>query len=142
MSLGSPPVRSFIISLNTLEKPLIVIPFVDKRCKKTIEEVQATVDDAISSSQIIKIRQCLAYIDELEEHKADIEQEIQQLSIPYAPVLKLIRTIPGLNTNPMTAIWNVLNKVEAYDPAGYFVVSQMSIRISKVFDANSGTSPS
>ncbi|MDN6164263.1 MAG: IS110 family transposase [Tetragenococcus halophilus] len=205
-----------------------VTPFVDKRCKKPIEEIQAAVDGAISPSQTIKIRQCLAHIDELEGHKADIEQEIQQLSIPYAPVLKLLRTIPGLNTNPMTAIailseigadmsvfahsknliswagccprndrsaqrvkstrisqagnylkpllvqvanavirskehpefgnryrrikshrghkkaiiaickmlltaiWNVLSKVEPYDPTGYFVESQTSIRTSKV----------
>ncbi|MCF1602776.1 hypothetical protein LQF56_11080, partial [Tetragenococcus halophilus] len=32
----------------------------------------------------------------------------------------------------LTAIWNVLSKVEPYDPTGYFVESQMSIRTSKV----------
>ncbi|MCF1602891.1 hypothetical protein LQF56_11835, partial [Tetragenococcus halophilus] len=32
----------------------------------------------------------------------------------------------------LTAIWNVLSKVEPYDPTGYFVESQTSIRTSKV----------
>ena len=36
-----------------------VTPFVDRRCKTPIEEIQAAVDGAVSPEQAIKLRQCL-----------------------------------------------------------------------------------
>ena len=36
-----------------------VTPFVDRRCKTPIEEIQAAVDGAISPEQAVKLRQCL-----------------------------------------------------------------------------------
>ena len=81
-----------------------VQPFVDPRCKKSLEEIQAAVDGAISPSQTIKLRQCLTHIDELESHRKEIEQEIQLLVAPYEQILKLIQTVPGCNSNPMTSI--------------------------------------
>jgi transposase len=87
-----------------------VAPFVDRRCKTPIEEIQAAVDGAISEEQAVKLRQCLNHIDELEAHKAEIEREIFRLSDKYADVLSLIRTVPGFNKNPMTAI-QVLSKI-------------------------------
>lgn len=81
-----------------------VTPFVDRRCKTPIEEIQAAVDGAISPSQAVKLRQCMAHVEELDAHKASIEQEILLLVEPFSPVLELLRTIPGLNHDPMTAI--------------------------------------
>lgn len=81
-----------------------VTPFVDKRCKTPIEEIQAAVDGAVSPEQAIKLRQCLDHIDELEKHKAEMEREILRVSNPYLDALELIRTVPGLNKNPFTAI--------------------------------------
>ena len=81
-----------------------VTPFVDKRCKTPIEEIQAAVDGAVSPEQAIKLRQCLDHIDELEKHKAEMEQEILRVSDPYLDALELIRTVPGLDKNPFTAI--------------------------------------
>ena len=90
-----------------LEHPgetLDVTPFVNGHCKTPIEEIQAAVDGAISKEQAIKLRQCLTHIDELEVHKTKIEQEIFSLVGPYTAALDLLRTVPGLNSNPMTAI--------------------------------------
>ena len=81
-----------------------VTPFVHTNCKKPIEEIQAAVDGAISESQIVKLRQCLTHIDELEAHRNELDQEVQRLADSFSPVLELLRTIPGLNANPMTAI--------------------------------------
>lgn len=81
-----------------------VTPFVDKRCKTPIEEIQAAVDGAVSPEQAIKLRQCLDHIDELEKHKAEMEREILRVSDPYLDALELIRTVPGLDKNPFTAI--------------------------------------
>ena len=81
-----------------------VTPFVDRRCKTPIEEIQAAVDGAVSPEQAIKLRQCLDHIDELEKHLEEIEREILRLSDRYQDALDLIRTVPGFNKNQMTAI--------------------------------------
>jgi len=52
-----------------------VAPFVDKRCKIPVSEIQAAVDGAVSPEQAVKLRQCLAHIDELEAHRKEIEQD-------------------------------------------------------------------
>lgn len=87
-----------------------VAPFVDSRCKTPIEEIQAAVDGAIAPEQAIKLRQCLNRIDELEKHLEEIEREILRLSDKYQATLDLIRTVPGFDKNPMTAI-QVLSEI-------------------------------
>lgn len=87
-----------------------VTPFVDKRCKTPIEEIQSAVDGAVSPEQAVKLRQCLTHIDELEKHIERVEQEILRLSEKYSAALELIRTVPGFDKNPMTAI-QVLSEI-------------------------------
>lgn len=81
-----------------------VTPFVDSRCKTPMEEIQAAVDGTISPEQAVKLRECLSHIDELEAHKEKIEQEILIMVKPFSAALDLLRTVPGFNSNPMTAI--------------------------------------
>ena len=90
--------------LNHPGETFDVAPFVDKRCKTPMEEIQAAVDGAISQEQAVKLRQCLSHIDELEAHKRAIEQEIFRIADPFSAVLDLLHTLPGLDKNPMTAI--------------------------------------
>ena len=87
-----------------------VSPFVDSRCKTPIEEIQAAVDGNISKEQDVKLRQCLDHIDELQKHISEVEQEILRLSDKYEAALNLIRTVPGFDKNPMTAI-QVLSEI-------------------------------
>lgn len=98
-----------------------VTPFVDGRCKTPIEEIQAAVDGAISPEQTVKLRQCLNHIDELEKHLEEIEREILRPSDKYQAALDLIRTVPGFDKNPMTAI-QVLSEI-----GGDMSVSPISI---------------
>ncbi len=81
-----------------------VTPFVDKRCKHPIEEIQAAIDGSISPEQAIKLREVLRHIDEIEAHKRRIETEILRLAAPYETMLTLIRSAPGFSADPMTAI--------------------------------------
>lgn len=95
------------ITSYILEHPGVtfdVSPFVDPRCKTPVSEIQAAVDGAISPEQAVKLRQCLAHIDELEAHRKEIESEILQIAEPFSAVLDLLYTLPGLDKNPMTAI--------------------------------------
>jgi len=81
-----------------------VTPFVDRRCKTPIGEIQAAIDGAISPEQAVKLRQCLNHIDELETHIEKVQRETLRLSDKYQAALDLIRTVPGFDKNPMTAI--------------------------------------
>ena len=85
-------------------KKFDVAPFVDKRCKTPVDLIQDAVDGTISPEQAVKLRECLDHIDELEVHKNRIEKEIYSLAEPFSGCLNLIRTVPGMNKNPMTAI--------------------------------------
>ena len=87
-----------------------VTPYVDSRCKTPIAEIQAAVDGAVSPEQAIKLRQCLDHIDELEVHIENVTQEILRISDKYQAALDLIRTVPGFDKNPMTAI-QVLSEI-------------------------------
>ena len=96
--------------LQHSEEPFDVVPFVDGRYKTPIAKIQAAVDGAISTEQAVKLRQCLDHIDELGMHKAEIERESFRLNDKYEQALTLIRTVPGFDKNPMTAI-QVLSEI-------------------------------
>ena len=81
-----------------------VAPFIDRRCKHPVEEVQAAVDGAISHEQAVKLRECLQHLDELESHKSNVEKEILRLAQQYPYQLELLQTTPGFSGNVMTAI--------------------------------------
>ena len=81
-----------------------VTPFIDKRCKTPVDVIQNAVDGAISPEQAVKLRECLNHIDELSAHRDNIEKEILELVKPFSAQLALIRTVPGLDKDPMTAI--------------------------------------
>ena len=81
-----------------------VAPFVDKRCKTPLDVIQDAVDGAVSPEQAVKLRECLDHIDQLIAHRERIEKEILSIAEPFSPQLTLIRTVPGLNRDPMTAI--------------------------------------
>ena len=98
---------SMSITKHILDHPgesFDVSEFVDRRCKTPIDVIQDAVDGAICPEQAVKLRACLAHIDELQAHKFAIEQEIRNLVESYDVALDLLRTIPGLDSNPMTAI--------------------------------------
>ena len=81
-----------------------VSAFVDRRCKHSVDEVQAAVDGAVSREQAAKLKECLQHIDQLNEHRNHIETEILRLAEPYPYQLELIRTVPGFSASPMTAV--------------------------------------
>ena len=81
-----------------------VTPFVYKRCKHPIEEIQAAVDGAICPEQAAKLKICLDFMDEQEKRISELDKEITRLAEPYSAVLELIHTVPGLSKEPLTAI--------------------------------------
>lgn len=96
--------RSIISYIDHPGQSFDVVPFVDGHCKKPIEEIQAAVDGAVSREQAAKLKECMKHIDEIRTHKQNIELEIHRLAEPYSFALDLLHTVPGLNSNPLTAI--------------------------------------
>ena len=76
-----------------------VTPLLKKNCKHSAEEIQDAVDGALKPAQAIKLRQCLAHIDELDKMIADIEAVMKQFGESHADSLDLIKTIPGLGND-------------------------------------------
>ena len=81
-----------------------VAPFIDKRCKHPVEEIQAAVDRAVSREQAAKLKECLLHIDQINEHREHIEAEILRLADSYPYQLELIRTVPDFSAAPMTTV--------------------------------------
>ena len=93
-------------------EPFDVTPFVDGRCKTPIEEIQAALDGCVSPEQATKLREVLRHIDEIKAHRQNIQTEILRLAAPYQSILELMRTAPGLSSDPMTAV-AVLSEIGA-----------------------------
>ncbi len=89
-----------------------VTPFVHKRCKHPIDEIQAAVDGAICREQATKLKICLDFIDEQEKRISKLDAEVSRLTEPYAAALELIRTVPGFSKDPLTAI-RILSEIGA-----------------------------
>jgi len=81
-----------------------VTPFIHRRCKHPVEEIQAAVDGVVSREQAAKLKECLLHIDQLNAHRERIEAEILRLAEPYPYQLELIRTVPGFAAAPLTAV--------------------------------------
>ena len=106
---------SMAITNYILEHPgetFDVAPFVSKRCKTPVSEIQAAVDGAISQEQAVKLRTCLNHIEQLTESKEKITQEILRVAEPYSEALNLLQTVPGLGKNRITAI-SILSEIGA-----------------------------
>ena len=59
---------------------------------------------------MVKLRQCLDHIDELNRHISEVKLEILHLSDKYEATLNLIRTVPGFDKNSMAAV-QVLSEI-------------------------------
>ena len=70
-------------------------------------------------------------MDELNKHISEIEQEILRLSDKYETALNLIRTVPGFDKNPLTAI-QVLSEILSHSFSSDTVGMKSAVTISSV----------
>jgi len=73
-----------------------VTPFVDRRCKTPIEEIQLSIDGTISHEQAEKLKVIRAHMGSLELCKLNLESAILTLAEPYLPQMELIASVPGI----------------------------------------------
>ena len=80
-----------------------VTPFVDRRCKSPIQDIQAAVDGAFSPWQAEKLKIIRAHMSDLDSLKVALGNLILQLAQPHMSLVELLLTVPGIS-EPMTAI--------------------------------------
>ena len=98
--------RSIIMAL--IERPgdeIDVTPLLKKNCKHTAEEIAEAIKGCeLSEAQREKLIVCLQHMDEIDTHIAEVEKDIQPYVESYKDSLDLLRTIPGLGGNGITAV--------------------------------------
>ena len=82
--------------LNHPGETFDVAPFVDKRCKTPIEEIQAAVDGVMCAQQAEKLSIIRTHMNALELCKANLESEILAVAEKYLPKVNLVTTVPGI----------------------------------------------
>ena len=85
-------------------EPFDVAPFVDRRCKKSIGEIQAAVDGIMCAQQAEKLRIIRSHMDSLELCKMSLESEILTIAEKFLPQTNLVLTVPGIQTFSAVAI--------------------------------------
>jgi transposase len=85
-------------------EPFDVAPFVDRRCKTPIEDIQLAVDGAMCANQAEKLRIIRSHMENLELCKANLESEILSVAQKYLPQINLVSTVPGIQTFSAIAI--------------------------------------
>ena len=80
-----------------------IAPLVDKRCKATIEEIQAALEGELSYAQAEKLKLIRKHMENLESLKDSLADLISQLAKKYQPEINLLLTVPGIRSE-LTAI--------------------------------------
>jgi transposase len=73
-----------------------VSPYVSKRCRSPVEEIQAAVDGVMCSEQINKLKVVRAHMNSLDACKHTLETQVLELAKPYKKQIELLMTVPGI----------------------------------------------
>jgi len=81
-----------------------VTPFVDRRCKTPVEEIQLSIDGNISHEQAEKLKIIRSHMGSLELCKANLESAILTLAQPLLPQVHLVSSVPGIKVFSAIAV--------------------------------------
>ena len=73
-----------------------VAPFVDRRCKTPIEEIQLAIDGNISESQTEKLKIIRSHMDSLKFCKLNLDSAILSIAEQFLPQINLVSSVPGI----------------------------------------------
>jgi len=80
-----------------------IAPLLNRKCKATLEEVQAALDGELNPMQAEKMKLIRQHMDDLRSLQAVLEVLIYQLAAKFQPQIDLLLTVPGISS-PLTAI--------------------------------------
>ena len=84
------------ILANPANPDFDVTPFVHKRCKTPIEEIQLSIDGSISHEQAEKLKIIRSHMDSLAKCKENLESVIFATAESLMPKVNLVSTVPGI----------------------------------------------
>lgn len=92
--------------LNHPGEKFNVAPFIGKRCKTPIPVIQEAVAKAssVDISSLSKLKVAFSRLDRIVKDEAVLKQDVAERMKPYAHQLELIRTVPGFDRDPFTAM--------------------------------------
>ena len=85
-------------------EPFDVAPFIHKRCKTPIDEIQAAVDDAICPEQAEKLRIIRTHLKDLDKAKANLESAMLTIAEKFTQQINLVSSVPGIKSFSAIAI--------------------------------------
>lgn len=93
---------------HLLDKPgdttFDVAPFIDRRCKASIDDIQLAVEGTFSFEQAEKLKVVRSHLTALEACKAELESLILTLAQPFAPQIDLVASVPGITSFSAIAV--------------------------------------
>lgn len=81
-----------------------VAPFIDRRCKTPIEDIQLAVDGALSYEQTEKMKVIRSHMDSIETCKANLESLILNLAEPFQHQIERVSSVPGIKSFSAIAV--------------------------------------
>jgi len=81
-----------------------VTPFVSRRCKTPIDEIQLAVDGVMCDEQAEKLRIIRSHMDSLDFCKTNLDSEILSIAEKFLPQINLVLTVPGIQTFSAIAV--------------------------------------
>ena len=87
------------ITTHLLEHPgeeFDVTPFVHRRCKTPIRQIQEAVDGCFAPEQAEKLKIIRSHMDFLEKLKLNVESELLKIAERHMPQIELLLTVPGI----------------------------------------------
>jgi len=85
-------------------EPFDVTPYVSKKCKTPISEIQAAMDGTMCANQAEKLRIIRSHMQNLELCKLNLESEILSVAENFLPQMNLVLTVPGIQNFAAVAI--------------------------------------
>jgi transposase len=73
-----------------------VAPFIDRRVKASISEIQAAIEGSICFQQAEKLQLIRQHLDSLESCKASLVALIDKCSLQFQSQIELVMTVPGI----------------------------------------------
>ena len=81
-----------------------VAPFVDRRVKAPVSDIQAAIEGSICFQQAEKLRIIRQHMDSIKLYKASLEALIDKCSSPFEDQIKLVMTVPGIQRSSAISI--------------------------------------
>jgi hypothetical protein len=112
-------------------KPLDLPSLIQGSMIPNLPELEVAVDEVFSPEQATKLKISLQHYDDLKIQKAELEQLILALAMPYQQEINLILTVPSFKNifSAITILSEIGTNMEAFPSAKHLWVLVQKIKL-------------